>query len=95
LPDGSAVRLTTAKYYTPGKQLIHEKGVVPHIRATMSLDDEARLLALRRQDDLPEGTKKEELGEVEDMPLLRAVDALRGVLLHAREGTGNAPSKEG
>jgi carboxyl-terminal processing protease len=95
LPDGSAVRLTTAKYYTPGKQLIHEKGVVPHIRATMSSDDEARLLALRRQDDLPEGTKKEELGEVEDMLLLRAVDALRGVLLHAREGTGNAPSKEG
>lgn len=95
LPDGSAVRLTTAKYYTPGKQLIHEKGVVPHIRATMSSDDEARLLALRRQDDLPEGSKGEESGGFEDMPLERAVDALRGVLLHAREGTGKAPSKEG
>lgn len=95
LPDGSAVRLTTAKYYTPGKQLIHEKGVAPHIRATMSSDDEARLLALRRQDDLPEGSQSEEVGEVDDMPLQRAVDALRGVLLHAREGTGKAPSKEG
>lgn len=95
LPDGSAVRLTTAKYYTPGKQLIHEKGVVPHIRATMSSDDEARLLTLRRQDDLPEGAKGEESGGFEDMPLERAVDALRGVLLHAREGTGKTPSKQG
>ena len=95
LPDGSAVRLTTAKYFTPGKQPIHEKGVAPHIRATMSADDEARLLAQRRQDDLPEGTKKEGTRDVEDSPLQRAVDALRGVLLHAREGTGRTPSKEG
>ena len=95
LPDGSAVRLTTAKYFTPGKQPIHEKGVSPHIRATMSSDDEARLLALRRQDDLPDGSKKEEILAVEDVPKQRAVDALRGVLLHAKEGTGKAPSKEG
>ena len=95
LPDGSAVRLTTAKYFTPGKQPIHEKGVSPHIRATMSSDDEARLLALRRQDDLPDGSKREEILAVDDVPKQRAVDALRGVLLHAKEGTGKAPSKEG
>ena len=95
LPGGSAVRLTTAKYFTPGQQPIHEKGIAPHIRATMSADDEARLLALRRQDALPEGAKNEEVREFEDMPLQRAVDALRGVLLHAREGTGKAPSEEG
>jgi carboxyl-terminal processing protease len=95
LPDGSAVRLTTAKYFTPGKQPIHEKGVIPHIRATMSSDDEARLLALRRQDELPDGSKKDEILEVEDIQLQRAVDALRGVLLHAKEGTDKAPSKEG
>jgi carboxyl-terminal processing protease len=95
LPDGSAVRLTTAKYFTPGKQPIHEKGVIPHIRATMSSDDEARLLALRRQDELPDGSKKDEILEVEDIQLQRAVDAVRGVLLHAKEGTDKAPSKEG
>ena len=89
------MRLTTAKYFTPGKQPIHEKGVAPHIRATMSSDDEARLLALRRQDDLPDGSKREEILAVEDVPKQRAVDALRGVLLHAKEGTGKAPSKEG
>ena len=94
LPDGSAVRLTTAKYFTPGKQPIHEKGVAPHIRATMSSDDEARLLALRRQDDLPDGSSKEEVLAVDDVPMQRAVDALRGVLLHAKEGAGAAPAEE-
>ena len=34
LPDGSALRLTTAKYYTPGHQVIHEHGVAPTIVAT-------------------------------------------------------------
>lgn len=94
LPDGSAVRLTTAEYFTPGEQPIHEKGVAPHVRATMSADDEARLLSVRRREDLPAGTGPDESGPVEDVPLQRAVDALRGVLLHAREGTGR-PSAEG
>jgi len=95
LPDDSAVRLTTAKYFTPGKQLIHEKGVTPHVVATMPAADEARLLALRRQEDLPPGTKREQIEPVDDAPLQRAVDALRGVLLHAKEGTDAAPSGEG
>ena len=32
LPDGSALRFTTAKYYTPSKQVIQGNGVVPNIR---------------------------------------------------------------
>lgn len=94
LPDGSAVRLTTAKYFTPGEQPIHEKGVTPHVVATMSGEEEARLLALRRQEDLPPGTKREEVEPVDDIPLQRAVDALRGALLHAKEGTDPKPSGE-
>ena len=31
LPDGSALRFTTAKYYTPGKQVIQGNGVTPNI----------------------------------------------------------------
>ena len=94
LPDGSAVRLTTAHYFTPGKKPIHEKGVAPHVSAPMSSEDEARLLALRRQEDLPDGTVRDKIDPVEDVSLQRAVDALRGVLLHAREGTED-PSGEG
>jgi carboxyl-terminal processing protease len=94
LPDGSAVRLTTAHYFTPGKKPIHEKGVAPHVSAPMSSEDEARLLALRRQEDLPDGTVRDKIDPVDDVPLQRAVDALRGVLLHAKEGTED-PSGEG
>ncbi len=93
LPDGSAVRLTTAKYYTPGKQLIHGKGVTPHLLAPMSAEDEAALLAARRRDDLPDGGEHPESHRAEDVPLRRAVDALRGTLLHAREGAA-PPSQE-
>jgi hypothetical protein len=53
----------------------------------MTAGDEARLLAVRRQEDLPAGTKREEIQPVDDVPLQRAVDALRGTLLQAtREG---------
>lgn len=31
LKDGSAVRLTTSKYFTPKGRLIHEKGIVPDV----------------------------------------------------------------
>ena len=91
LPDGSAVRLTTAKYYTPGKQPIHEKGVTPHIRATMTADDEARLLAARRKDDLPDGAGRAERETAGDLPLQRAVDALRGVILRAKQEGARTP----
>src|SRR5947199_6696896 len=36
LPDGSAVRFTTAKYYTPGKQVIQGNGVAPNIRVDLN-----------------------------------------------------------
>lgn len=80
LPDGSAARLTTAKYFTPGRNLIHEHGVEPHIRATLTYDQEARLLRSRRlrEDPTKDGTA------LWDPQLERAVDALQGSLLHAR-----------
>ena len=80
LPDGSAARLTTAKYFTPGRKLIHEHGVSPHIRATLAAKDEAALLRSRRDREDP--TKPASL--LWDPQLERAVDALQGTLLHAK-----------
>lgn len=94
LPDGSALRMTTAKYFTPGEQPIHERGVAPHVVAPMTAGEEARLLAVRRQEDLPAGTKREEIEPLDDVPLQRAADALRGTLLQAREGAAE-PSEGG
>jgi len=86
LPDGSALRLTTAKYYTPGKQVIHEKGVSPNIHVSLSPEQERLLLLERRQEFLGE-QEKLDLVNFHDSQLDRAVDALKGVMIYT-EKTG-------
>ncbi len=90
LPDGSALRLTTAKYYTPGKQVIHEKGVSPSIRATLTSEQERDLL-LQRRDEIMAAAEKKEPTAIQDPQLERAVDALKGVVIYAGKA---APAKE-
>jgi carboxyl-terminal processing protease len=80
LPDGSAARLTTAKYFTPGRKLIHEHGVSPHIRATLTHDEEADLLRSRRKREDPSTAE----AKIWDPQLERAVDAMQGSLQHAK-----------
>ncbi|MEK0450813.1 MAG: hypothetical protein RL088_3081 [Verrucomicrobiota bacterium] len=80
MPDGSAIRLTTAKYYTPSHNVIHEVGITPTIRATMTPEQERQLM-LSRREDLTEEQKKKELAGFRDTQLDRAVDALKGVLV--------------
>lgn len=84
LPDGSALRFTTAKYYTPSKQVIHAIGVAPNIRAPMTAEQERGLFAARSSDNLkPEDEK--ELIKTKDPQMLRAIDALKGVMIYAQE----------
>jgi carboxyl-terminal processing protease len=90
LPDGSALRLTTAKYYTPGHQVIHEHGVAPTIVAPMTPEQE-RALILQRREDLPDEQRKKELASFRDTQLERAVDALKGVLVFAQRSAGRQP----
>lgn len=87
LPDNSALRLTTAKYYTPSHQVIHEHGVEPTIRVPMSQEQEHQLI-IQRREDLSEEVRKKELGNFRDIQLDRAVDALRGVLIYAQKSDG-------
>ena len=82
LQDGSAMRLTTAKYYTPSKQVIHEVGVAPTIRATLTPEQERMLMLQRREDSMSESERKE-LANFRDPQLERAVDALKGVMIYA------------
>jgi carboxyl-terminal processing protease len=92
LQDGSALRLTTAKYFTPSKQIIHEKGVSPTIRATLSPEQERLLMIHRREDPTSEPDRKE-LAGFRDTQLERAVDALKGVMIYAqRTGATKAPT---
>ncbi|MFP3942631.1 MAG: S41 family peptidase [Alphaproteobacteria bacterium] len=62
--DG-ALRLTTAKYYTPSGNTIHEKGIEPDIEVKLP--------------EPPEVEEGEEPPEIEDTQLNRALKILRGV----------------
>jgi len=106
LQDGSALRLTTAKYYTPSHRVIHEKGLTPDIVVPIS-DDEEIAIQMRR---LPGGragidealksfdaSRREALKELvtdgRDPQLERAVDLLKGVNLFSKRSASAAPSK--
>lgn len=92
LSDGSALRLTTAKYYTPSHRVIHEHGVTPDILVPISEEVERKLMEQRARANLPpeDGEKVE---PVADEQLDRAVDVLKGVKLFARQmkAAGRAP----
>jgi carboxyl-terminal processing protease len=90
LPDGSAVRFTTAKYYTPGKQVIQGNGVTPNIRVAMTAEQERSLFALRNAENMKPEDEKSVI-KAKDAQMLRAIDALKGVMIYAQH---NAPKAE-
>jgi carboxyl-terminal processing protease len=85
LGDGSALKLTVAKYYTPSHKVIHEHGITPDIFVPMSDDQQAALLLSRSPGGL------ESLGDQErvqaknasDVQFDRAEDLLKGILLYS------------
>jgi len=91
LPDGSALRFTTAKYYTPGKQVIQGNGVAPNIRVPMSGEQERQLFSARSSGDTIKPDEDKNFIKANDPQMLRAIDALKGVMIYAQE---NAPKGE-
>ncbi|HWX22082.1 MAG TPA: S41 family peptidase [Candidatus Binatia bacterium] len=86
LTDGSALRLTTAKYYTPSHKVIHEEGITPDSIVTMT-DDEDRDIQLRRApgglESLPD-KDRERVANARDLQLERAMDFLKGMILFSQ-----------
>jgi carboxyl-terminal processing protease len=93
LPDGSALRFTTAKYYTPSKQVIHANGVTPNIRVPLTADQERALFTARNADNLKPEEEKD-LIKTKDPQMLRAIDALKGVMLYAQESGPKVDAKK-
>jgi carboxyl-terminal processing protease len=85
LPDGSALRLTTAKYYTPSHKVIHEKGITPDIIVPMSDADELDLHRRRIPGviDSLDPKERERVEAVHDVQLERGSDVLKGILLYS------------
>ncbi|HEY3854749.1 MAG TPA: S41 family peptidase [Verrucomicrobiae bacterium] len=90
LADGSALRLTTAKYYTPSHKVIHEHGITPDIVVPMTPSEERDLVAKQVAGGLEilSPADRERVEAVHDRQLDRAMDLLKGVLLYSQRGSG-------
>jgi carboxyl-terminal processing protease len=88
-PSGDALRLTTAKYYSPNRRVIHTVGVAPDIEVRMTETQErARLLrAGGALEGMPDSVQ-EELRNTPDPQLDRALEVLRGIELFSRRTPG-------
>lgn len=94
--EGKALRMTTAKYYTPSHRTIHENGVIPNIVATLTPKQEVELMRWFNRDTFsPEDRKEAE--KFRDPQLIRSVDAMKGALVYSsiRKGEKEEASEEG
>lgn len=85
LPDGSALRLTTAKYYTPSHKVIHEHGITPDISVAMSEEEERDVFLQRTPggiESLPD-PEQERVRNARDPQMERAVDLLKAMALYS------------
>lgn len=60
LGDGSALRLTTSKYFTPNGKVIHGKGIMPDI-----IVEDARITPAEKEQAIPEDKTTEVFEQVE------------------------------
>ena len=94
LPDGvPALRLTTAKYYTPSHKVIHEEGITPDIVVPMT-DEQERQAQLKNTPggiESLEGSDRERLATARDPQFERAMDLLKGIALWTQRAP--APDK--
>lgn len=89
LNDGSALRLTTSKYFTPKGRSIHEHGIEPDIVvAYYKIEDKKKKEGLSdkvfdkvENDDKDEDAKKE-FNYKEDSQIMRALDIIKGIKIY-------------
>jgi len=93
LPEHTALKLTTAKYYTPSHRVIHEHGIEPDIVVPMTEEQEAALLITRSlaRPETQIETNGVRSARIQDVQLERADDLLKGILLYGQ--LENAPVK--
>jgi carboxyl-terminal processing protease len=95
MPDGTpALRLTTAKYYTPSHKVIHEEGITPDIIVPLTDEQDYDI----RRKHAPGGIQsledkdRERVLNTRDPQLDRAMDLLKGMTLYTQRAS--APEKQ-
>jgi carboxyl-terminal processing protease len=82
--DGSALKLTTAKYYTPSHKVIHQHGITPDVEVPMTEEQEAAVVLKRAPGGLEtlSETNRVRIENLHDIQLERAEDLLKGIMLY-------------
>jgi len=83
LDDGSALRLTTAKYFTPSHKVIHKVGITPDVQVAMTPDEDHALQVQRTPGGLESLSEadRQRVVSSRDPQFDRAVDLLKGIML--------------
>lgn len=92
LKSGEGLRLTTARYFTPGGVSIHEKGIAPQVEVVMAPAEDSKLSLQRaRPERLEPHEFKERFGfePIEDLQLQAAIDVLSGVRILGGRAPGS------
>ena len=93
MSDGSGLRLTTSKYYTPSGRSIHGLGIMPDIVVEYEerspkdkeVDKETALLEklMENKEKTPEEKEGEKKKKELDNQILRAMDVLKGIIVYS------------
>ncbi len=87
LSGGSALRLTTSKYYTPQGNSIHETGITPDIEVFKELPEEIK------EDVFEELDRKKEFDYRKDYQIIRALDLIKGLMVLSLKDQGTKVSQ--
>jgi carboxyl-terminal processing protease len=82
LDDGAAIKLTTAKYYTPSERVIHEHGIEPDVKVDMDPEDLFKIRMKQAGQPVAEPDKVlPSEPEIRDVQLDYAIGTLKGMLI--------------
>lgn len=81
LEDGAAIKLTTAKYYTPSERVIHEHGIEPDVKVEMNPEDLFKIRMRQAKQGLDDGEVLPEEAGIRDIQLDYAIGTLKGMMI--------------
>jgi len=95
LKDESALRITTAKYFTPSGRVIHDEGIIPDVvveyrqldikdKAQKKVEEVFEQVEDKKEEKEEEKENKNRYKKENDNQLLRAIDILKAIKVYER-----------
>jgi carboxyl-terminal processing protease len=81
LEDGEAIKLTTAKYYTPSERVIHDLGIEPDVKVEMDPEDLYKIRLKQAQENGEADKNLPTEPDVRDIQLDYAIGTLKGMMI--------------